>query len=66
MNKIKLTISALLVILSIGSAMAQAAVSLGLKAGLNFANVDATTAATAYNSRTGYHAGVFLNADFAI
>ncbi len=64
MNKIKLTISALLVVLSVGAAMAQASVSLGLKGGLNFANVNASSVGAAYDSRTGYHLGAFLNAKF--
>ncbi len=45
----------------VGAAWAQASVSLGLKAGLNFANVDTSTPGAAYNSRTGYHAGAFVN-----
>ena len=64
MNKIKLSISTLLVVLSVGAAMAQASVSLGLKGGLNFANVNASSVGAAYNSRTGYHLGAFLNAKF--
>lgn len=51
----------LLVCTGATAAVAQASVSLGLKGGLNFANVDATTVGTAYNSRTGYHAGAFVN-----
>lgn len=46
---------------SVGTALAQASVSLGLKAGLNFANVNTTSPTAAYNSRTGYHAGAFVN-----
>ena len=64
MNKIKLTISALLVVLSAGVAMAQASVSLGLKGGLNFASVNTTSPGAAYSSRTGYHVGAFANFKF--
>ncbi len=65
MNKIKISITALLVMLSIGAAVAQAAVSLGVKGGLNFANVNADSPGTAFASRTGYHLGAFLSAKFA-
>jgi hypothetical protein len=42
------------------SANAQASVSVGLKAGLNFAKLDGSSAGAAYNSRTGYHGGAYL------
>jgi hypothetical protein len=51
----------LLVCAGATAAVAQASVSIGAKAGLNFANVDASTPGAAYNSRTGYHAGAFVN-----
>ncbi len=47
----------------------QAAVSLGLKGGLNFANVNTSSLTAAYDSRTGYHFGAFVGiklAKFAI
>lgn len=46
---------------AVAGAMAQASVSLGLKAGLNFANVDTSNPGQTYNNRTGYHAGAFVN-----
>lgn len=51
----------LLVCAGATAAVAQASVSIGAKAGLNFANVDTSTPGAAYNSRTGYHAGAFVN-----
>ncbi len=42
------------------SAYSQAQVAIGIKGGLNFANVDASSATSAYSSRTGYHAGGFV------
>jgi hypothetical protein len=51
----------LLVCAGATAAVAQASVSLGIKGGLNFANVDTSTPGAAYNSRTGYHAGAFVN-----
>ena len=42
------------------SAYSQAQVAIGIKGGLNFANLDASSATAAYNSRTGYHAGGFV------
>ncbi len=55
---------ALLLGAGVSSAFAQASVSLGIKGGLNFANVNTTSIGAAYNSRTGYHAGAFLNVKF--
>jgi hypothetical protein len=40
-------------------ALSQAKVALGIKGGLNFANVNASSVGAAYNSRTGYHVGAF-------
>lgn len=42
------------------ASFAQAEVALGIKGGLNFANIDVSSSSAAYNSRTGYHAGAFL------
>lgn len=61
MRKIKFVATILFVMLGVQASLAQASVSLGLKAGLNFANVNASTPATVYDSRTGYHAGAFVN-----
>ena len=64
MNKLKLGIAAFLVMSSVQAAFSQASVSLGLKGGLNFANVNTSDPGTAYNSRTGYHIGAFANFKF--
>ncbi|MBL7846370.1 MAG: PorT family protein [Cyclobacteriaceae bacterium] len=61
MNKLKLGLLILLFGAGMGTAFAQASVSLGIKGGLNFANVNTTSVGAAYNSRTGYHAGAFVN-----
>ncbi len=58
MKKLKISVIALLTVFAIQSAHAQ--VSIGIKGGLNFANVNTTSPSTAYNSRTGYHAGAFV------
>lgn len=55
---------ALLLGAGFSSAFAQASVSLGIKGGLNFANVNTTSVGAAFNSRTGYHAGAFVNFKF--
>jgi len=47
--------------IAVSGALAQASVSLGLKGGLNFANLNTTSVGAAFDSRTGYHAGAFLN-----
>lgn len=58
MKTIKISIIALLTVFIIQSAEAQ--VSLGIKGGLNFANINTSSPGAAYNSRTGYHAGAFV------
>ncbi len=52
-------IAVLFVLVSL-SAFSQAQVAIGIKGGLNFANIDASSLSSAYNSRTGYHAGAFV------
>ncbi len=53
-----------LVLLSSG-AFAQAQFSVGLKGGLNFANLDVSSAQNTYNNRTGYHFGAFTLLKFS-
>src|SRR5262245_4424225 len=55
---------AAIVLLAMGSismAYGQASVSIGIKAGLNFASLNTSSFSAAYESRTGYHAGAFVN-----
>jgi len=60
MNKLKTTILVLALAGISNFAMAQAQFALGIKGGLNFANLDVKgSASTNYNNRTGYHAGAF-------
>ncbi len=49
-----------LLVLGSISAFSQAQVAIGIKGGLNFANIDASSLNAAYNSRTGYHGGAFV------
>jgi hypothetical protein len=51
----------LLFLFSVGisAALAQAQLSIGLKGGLNFANLDVSSAQNTYDNRTGYHLGAF-------
>lgn len=50
-----------LCVMAIGSqAFSQAQFSIGIKGGLNFANLDVSSASAAYNSKTGYHGGAFV------
>jgi hypothetical protein len=58
MKKISLLLSLMLVAGTIAYSQAQFAV--GLKGGLNFANLDASSVGSAYSSRTGYHGGAFF------
>ena len=61
MNKIKTTLFIALLIAGASQlASAQAQFAVGIKGGLNFANVDVKkSAGENYDSRTGYHAGAF-------
>jgi len=61
MNKIKTTLLVVLLIAGASQlASAQAQFAVGIKGGLNFANVDVSKSAGAnYDNRTGYHAGAF-------
>ncbi len=53
-------------LIAIGSgAFAQAQFSVGLKGGLNFANLDVKSISNTYDNRTGYHAGAFALLKFA-
>ena len=56
----KWAIAMLFVVIGVQASFSQAEVGLGLKAGLNLANVNATSPLTTFDSRTGYHAGAFL------
>lgn len=58
MKKITILLFAILAITT--ASFAQAQIALGIKGGLNFANIDVSSSSAAYNSRTGYHAGAFL------
>lgn len=57
MRKINLFI--IVFLLGAGTAFAQAQFSLGIKGGLNFANLDANSTQKSYDNRTGYHVGAF-------
>lgn len=64
MNK-KLFLSTIMVMLSI-AAFSQAQVAIGIKAGPNFAKIDANTSAGEnYKNRTGFHGGGFVLVKFA-
>ena len=58
MKKIIILSFAILAIATVS--YSQAEVALGIKGGLNFANIDVSSSSAAYNSKTGYHAGAFL------
>lgn len=57
----KATLALFLVVITSAAAWAQASVALGVKGGLNFANINTNSVGAAYSSRTGYHAGAFVN-----
>ena len=53
-----LVLSALLIVCG-GAAFGQAEVAIGVKGGLNFANVNITSVQATYDNRTGYHFGAY-------
>ncbi len=59
MKKIKILLFTALTVLTWTSANAQAKVAIGIKAGLNFANLNTSSVAAAFDSRTGYNVGAF-------
>lgn len=58
MKKNIITIISLMLVGS--AAYSQASVAIGIKGGLNFANLNVSSASAAYSSRTGYHGGAFV------
>ena len=52
------------ILLMAASAVAQAQFSVGLKGGLNFANLDVSDISGTYDNRTGYHLGAFTQFKF--
>lgn len=65
MNSVKKVVLVALFIGFSTGAFAQAQFSVGLKGGLNFANLDVTSVKNTYDNRTGYHVGAFALIKFA-
>ncbi|CAN5121740.1 porin family protein [soil metagenome] len=65
MKKIRILLVVVIAATGFHSAQAQAQLALGIKGGLNFANLNTSSLGAAYDSRTGYHAGAFLLMKFA-
>lgn len=59
MKKTRILLLALFVVGASASAFSQAQFSLGVKGGLNFANLDVSDIPGTYQNRTGYHLGAF-------
>jgi len=60
MKKFNISMLAVIACLSISSAVfAQGEFAIGIKGGLNFANVNTSSASATFDSRTGYNAGAF-------
>ncbi|MBL7857499.1 MAG: PorT family protein [Cyclobacteriaceae bacterium] len=59
MNTLKKVVFVFALVAISSGAFAQAQFSLGLKGGLNFANLDVSNLEGTYNNRTGYHLGAF-------
>jgi len=60
MKKINLIILIAGLLLASSGAFAQGEFAIGIKGGLNFANINTSSAQATYDSRTGYNAGAFL------
>ena len=65
MKKLRFAMITVAALFAMQTVYGQAAVSLGLKGGLNFANVNTSSVGAAYDSRTGYHVGAFVGIKFA-
>ncbi|NOT76244.1 MAG: PorT family protein [Cyclobacteriaceae bacterium] len=63
MKKIKILLLTIIAATALHTAQGQAQLALGIKGGLNFANISGD-AGTTYDGRTGYHAGAFFLAKF--
>lgn len=59
MKRMRILFTAAMAVLALQSASAQE-VAIGIKGGLNFANINTSSVGAAYDSRTGYHAGAFV------
>ncbi len=59
MNSFKKIVLMVMFIGISAAAFSQAKFSVGLKGGLNFANLDVKSVTNTYDNRTGYHAGAF-------
>jgi len=59
MKETRILLIAFFVLSASASVFSQAQVSLGLKGGLNFANLDVSDLSGTYKNRTGYHLGAF-------
>ncbi len=60
MGKLRILLVTIVAVTAMQTAYGQVQLALGIKGGLNFANINTTSFGTAYDSRTGYHAGAFL------
>ncbi len=61
----KSILSILMVVVLAGAAMGQAEVSLGIKGGANFANLDVSDFSGSLKNKTGFHGGAFALFKFA-
>jgi hypothetical protein len=60
MKKVKLSLLVIVCFIASVGAFAQAQLSIGVKAGPNFANLNVHDANATYQSRTGWHGGAFV------
>ena len=59
MKKIKILLLTVFAMVSMCTVYGQVEVAVGIKGGLNFANVNTSSLNAAYDSHTGFHAGAF-------
>lgn len=60
MKKLNFTMLVVGLLFASSGAFAQGEFAIGIKGGLNFANINTSSAGETYNSRTGFNAGAFL------
>lgn len=63
-KNLRITLITVVAFMAMQTVYGQVSVSIGVKGGLNFANVNTSSVGAAYDSRTGYHAGAFASFKF--
>lgn len=65
MNRSKLTLCVIMILTAMITSSANAQSAFGVKAGLNLTNLKVSDPEASYDSRSGYHAGIFFREKFS-